>query len=232
MHVDFRAARAEAVAADRRTAIRVIAPDQARPKTASGDVAGRRAGRAAEQRRPWRGQHGGPRSRRWLDRGKHRSGLARHAQRAQRHNRRPMAIVSLGDRRVQVKMLVRVDVIERAGRSREGLELRLDLGRELSRGRAAATKMSSPSARHVVARNGRRRPTRSGIARGGSTGLPSTSDQMQPDAQARQSRARARRRPRPPGAPTIRLAAVRMPSPMRLLDRLVDLAAQARNRRP
>ena len=130
------------------------------------------------------------------------------------------------DGRMQMHVLVRVDMVEREPGGAERLELRADLAPRAGARMPGRKKKRNPARSHGCRRTGRRAPTRPAISAGGSTGAPSTSTSAaRPAAPASGGRAPPRR-PRPARA-TIRLAVDRMPSPMRLLDRLVDRDIEA-----
>ncbi len=129
-----------------------------------------------------------------------------------------------GDGRVQMEVLVGIDVVERQAGAREGVELRLDLGRELALN-ARPEEHVGAAQRHVGAEqpvpadeigHSRGRQHRRGLDEG----------EMQPDAQARQPLGAG------DGVGTGRRShhqarggedALRMGQ----LDRLVDLASEA-----
>ena len=177
---------------------------------------------SAEQRRPWRGQIGWAWSHRWLYFGQDPRRLDRHPQSAQAvtpADRDDLA----GDRRVKVKMLVGIDVIEREPGRPICFELRLDFRRDLSADRRAREYIE-PETDHVAAEPPRlvdeirqtlRRQDRSALHQ----------HQMQPDAQLRKP-TRPRDRVLRRGAADHEAGSRQDAALMRSFDRFVDFACK------
>ena len=170
MHVDFRAARGQVTQQAGQARLRHRSgPGEAEHGIRKLEAGA--AGTAAEQRHPRGGDMARPSSRRGLHLGQHRARLARHAQRAQ-------AVTSAdrdrltADRRMQMEMLVRVDVIERESGRAIGFELRLDFRRDLAADRRAREYLESETAPGRDGNGRFRRRDRARLAAAGSAGLP------------------------------------------------------------
>ena len=129
-----------------------------------------------------------------------------------------------GDDRMQMEMLVGVDVVERQPGRAKRLELRFDLGCELPPD-ARAEAMSSPT-RAMSARNRPCASTRSGTLSRRQRRPALDQHEMQPDAQARQP-PRPRDRVGRGGRRRHQARGRQNAVAMRLLDGLVDLGREA-----
>ena len=208
MQIDFDDAGRQATSSAATRSL-VIAPDQASPKTASAVTNPAPRTRRRSHSGPRRHDAAEPAPRAGIDRGDCSPGLERNAQRPH-----AVAPADCDDRRaaidrMELKMPVTVDVIERQPGCPIGFELRGDLSFDLPLDRGIEGDLRAVE-RQVVAEMSRCRRADREPRRRGLTGVPSVSTTCSPTRRFGNRRARATASATA-AAPTMRLVALRMP---------------------